>query len=253
MVMDWVRRGYRTKMRLWADKPDLVEVRWFRAPKGAKFFPGPHAFTSRQLYPIEYKDDEFPVGEVPGKTAYDDGQNVSGYVGTNFCGRVEAFLLGGVTGVDQGIPTGPGGAAACCNVADPDDGEVEVGGEDLVGEVDTEEVAVGGGDEVVAQYPFRQGPFVVGSTWTVVIADPATPLRDVCFVIANISAAAQWISIHLINNTSSQAALLERVNVPAYTTVCFCCGLTINAGENVIGQASADFAFSVSSHGWSVS
>lgn len=112
MTMDMLRSGYRTKMRFWRGSNSEVEVRWFRCDPSALWFPGAHVFASDNWRPERV---EHPLGEVnPGKRPYDIGTNPLGYMGKNFCGRIEDFANGGDFGQSKLIITDGEGWALCC-------------------------------------------------------------------------------------------------------------------------------------------
>ena len=112
--MDYLRTCYRTRMRLWSDRPDTVPVRWFRCDAGAKPFPGRHRFSSRVWR--EDKTQNFPIGESQNAREYDKGLNRLGYRGLSFCGRKEAFAAGGRAGADKEIVTNADGSTPCCRM-----------------------------------------------------------------------------------------------------------------------------------------
>lgn len=120
-------------MRLWADRPDTVQVRWFFCDTEARLFPFPHRFGAR-VWRNDKKGWYQPLppgapGELGrGGGVYDPGANVIGYRGVNFCGRPQAFLTGGITGVDPEITTSADGSAACCRLARPGIGGVRIDG-----------------------------------------------------------------------------------------------------------------------------
>jgi hypothetical protein len=46
MIMDYLRTPYRRECRLFKDSDEVVTLRWYPAPPGAKLFPGWHRFAS---------------------------------------------------------------------------------------------------------------------------------------------------------------------------------------------------------------
>jgi hypothetical protein len=137
MILDMIRRPYRSKMRLWADKPDLVSGRWFFADAGARTFPGFH-FMGARVWARDRAPFYVPLGPTqPGEIGFGggpwtNGVNTAGYLGTNFCGRAAAFLTGGVTGTDPPIVTDAFGSNPCCRRALPGAGGVVLGGKSAV-------------------------------------------------------------------------------------------------------------------------
>lgn len=113
MGIDYIRTAYRAKMRVWRGSEEEIEVRWFRAPEGAKLLPGPHPWGS--WYSWDRKDGLEPdeLGERA-YVGYDKGENPLGYKGTAHCGPVPAVKDGGTRGVDPVITTAADGGAACC-------------------------------------------------------------------------------------------------------------------------------------------
>jgi hypothetical protein len=90
MVMGMIRTAYRTRIRLFPGDPTTYPVRWYRAPKKAKLFPGAHFGLSRDWF--NYRPD---FGEVPGaKRHYDSGENVRHTKGQCFRGQQEWFRTG---------------------------------------------------------------------------------------------------------------------------------------------------------------
>ena len=128
MRVDLLRAGYRTRMRLWADDPDLeTEIRWFRTAPGAQLFAGPTAFRSQYFNP---EPGPRPLGEVFGAPrVFDKGDNPVGYLGTQFCGREVDWEIGGAFGRSNLIITDPDGWATCCRRPN----EMPVGGLALTG------------------------------------------------------------------------------------------------------------------------
>lgn len=88
MVMGYIRTAYRTRMRLFPGDPTTYPVRWYRAPKKAKLFPGQHFGLSRDWF--NYRPD---FGEV-GKRHYDKGENIRHTKGQCYRGQLEWFQNG---------------------------------------------------------------------------------------------------------------------------------------------------------------
>ena len=115
--MDMVRHGYKAKMRLWADQPDVwTQVQWFRAAESALDCPGPHGFTSWTDVPDSDKEEykTFTTGEPVQPFRWSNSAVPAPYLGLQYCGRPEALSTGGVTGVDVPMPVLPDGSVACC-------------------------------------------------------------------------------------------------------------------------------------------
>lgn len=154
--MDYLRTAYSTKMRLWADRPDEVTVNWFRADPGAEVFPGPHSFTSRNWLDPGYIGVPLAIGETLAPRVYSPGINFAGLRGTNHCGRDQAFITGGVTGIDPEIPVLPDGSSACCDGVDEQDPqELLVSGSDIYGNSDDVFLIAGGEDIYVSRTPVQ--------------------------------------------------------------------------------------------------
>jgi len=111
--MDLIRSAYVTKMKLWADSDEEVEVRWFFADADAKWAPGPHPFGSWWTWDRKDGVEPGPLGEQR-YVRYDRGANDLGYGGSHHCGSDAAFRGGGVHGVDSVITTNADGGADCC-------------------------------------------------------------------------------------------------------------------------------------------
>jgi len=116
--VDWIRTAYTTRMKLWKDSEETVEVRWFRAEPGAKIFPGVHNFSSltwRDEHKPEYRINNTGIGEqTEAGRVYDRGQNLNGYDGQRFCGSLKAWREGGVHGTDPPLALDSEGRPACC-------------------------------------------------------------------------------------------------------------------------------------------
>lgn len=112
--MDMIRVAYTTRMRLWADSDDLVEVRWFRAKDGARPFDGPSLLRSNFTWGKFYSKDP-KMGEIDREDfGYDKGANPLMYDGRHRCGREQALRTGGVHGVDPPLDTDDNGNLPCC-------------------------------------------------------------------------------------------------------------------------------------------
>jgi hypothetical protein len=128
MCLDRIRHCYSSYMRFWdGENAILVPGRWFRCDLVASVFPHPHAYMSLKTYDRAYRNDG-PGEDLREGTEYDKGANPVGYLGLTFCGRPEAFLTGGVSGVDPGIRTDADGWARCCGIRIPPPGGMLLGG-----------------------------------------------------------------------------------------------------------------------------
>ncbi len=130
--MDYLRTAYTTRMKLWTDSDETVEVRWFRADPNAKLFTGRKRFSS--LTWCDSKKPEFAphndgVGEqTEAGRQYDRGVNLHGLTGQNFCGGGAAWEHGGTHGVDPPLALGADGVPLCCGrVFQATGGEVQGG------------------------------------------------------------------------------------------------------------------------------
>jgi hypothetical protein len=115
MVMDMLRSAYTVTMKLLnGDDHSPVAVRWFRADPGARFFPGPTPFRS-----LNWEDPKQirELGEQSLARPWVVGENSEGYRGRNFCGDLQAWHTGGVSGVDPDITTDAEGRCPDCLVA----------------------------------------------------------------------------------------------------------------------------------------
>lgn len=111
-MVDYIRTCYVEKMKVWQDR-EPIEVRWFRAPPGARLLPGPHPFGSMRTW----DKGEFNSPQYPGEHSYvryDKGENPIGYKGEGYCGPDVAIQEGGKTGRDPIITTEADGWSPCC-------------------------------------------------------------------------------------------------------------------------------------------
>lgn len=114
--MDLVRSCYRSKMRLFSDRPDVeVEGQWYFAKSDAKYLPFPHVFTSQNWDPST-ADIDPSVGEVLGRRAWVPGRLPGGQDGQHFCGDASAWQ-NGVPIADRGLPiVRPDGSVCACPI-----------------------------------------------------------------------------------------------------------------------------------------
>ena len=114
--MDYLRSGYRTYIRLHPDS-DPVPIKWYRAPKGARVFPGPHRHGS-----LNWEDDKENSGLGEQSVAprpYFNGKAPARYRGDRPCGP--RYLLTGEKGPKPVTPLNlANGNPTCCpTVPDP--------------------------------------------------------------------------------------------------------------------------------------
>jgi hypothetical protein len=226
--MDYLRTAYSTKMRLWADRPDEVTVNWFRADPGAEVFPGPQSFTSRVWLDPGYVGIPLAIGETLAPRPYNLGVNIAGLRGSNHCGRDQAFITGGVTGVDPEIPVLPDGSSACCDgVAEQEPQELLVSGVDTYGNSDDVFLIVGGEDSVVALTPLMYGPTPVpnvDATFTTALGFNATSIT-----ITNTTGAAATLRLSHAGPVLSQgSALMWDISFPPNSITVICCDYALS-------------------------
>ena len=112
MVMDILRRGYKTWMVEWNSDATQFPIRWFRSDPKAQVFPGLSAFCSSNWDPWWVGNE---LGEQwPRNRSYDKGANPLGYAGLNYCGPEYAFQIGGFHGITPPITTLANGYSPCC-------------------------------------------------------------------------------------------------------------------------------------------
>jgi hypothetical protein len=94
MAVDVLRSCYRSKMRVDPSRPDLlVEFEWFFTPPGAKIFPFPTAFSSRN-YTETNEHADLTLGEVEITKRWVRGDPPAAVPGTFFCGDPSSFVNG---------------------------------------------------------------------------------------------------------------------------------------------------------------
>jgi hypothetical protein len=112
--MDLLRSCYRSKMRLFSDRPDvLTDGQWFWCPDGAKPIPFMNRFVS-QSQDYKHLEGSPAVGEYRGRGAWLNGACPPQYTGTHFCGEVEAWQNGILYADRPGLPIGEDGYPSCC-------------------------------------------------------------------------------------------------------------------------------------------
>lgn len=134
-VMDDLRYCYRSSMRLFKDRPDvLVPGQWFWCPPGAKRVPYKHPFTSTWLLPEVAKVDQ-PLGEVIPTGEIVDGTPNPRYLGLNVCGSADVWA-NGILYADRGTPLlDNDGVPPCCFALPGPPGGASAGGESEQGKV----------------------------------------------------------------------------------------------------------------------
>jgi hypothetical protein len=115
MEMDQLRSCYKSYMRLYPDRPDVLTLgRWYWCLPGAQTVPYKHAFASSQWDPKGY-DLDVHVGEVARVPGWVSGATDPRNVGRRFCGTAEAWL-GGIPYADRpGLELGTDGLPICCH------------------------------------------------------------------------------------------------------------------------------------------
>lgn len=112
--MDVGRFAYSRPCRFYADHPEIVgKITWYKAPPGAKFFPGPHKFGQRTW--LDDQTVDFPLGEINlDPLTWSNGKTPTRPGGQQFCGKQEYFSQG--CPIDQAgtLPRDYQGIALCC-------------------------------------------------------------------------------------------------------------------------------------------
>lgn len=97
MVMDLLHSFYRMPVRIWVGGQEYSAwIRWYKAPPGALFFPGPTCFKSDVFCDQWTKAPPGP-GEIGHPRKWDRGIN-QGYKGQCFVGQQEWFETGQLPG-----------------------------------------------------------------------------------------------------------------------------------------------------------
>jgi hypothetical protein len=106
-------------MRLWQGDDTVTPGYWFRCEPGAKNLLGMSSFRARYTWCAD-------VPQMPGvgetydpRPEYGKGANPLGYPGAAMCGSYDAFVGGGVRGVDPELATLPDGSLEACFPAVP--------------------------------------------------------------------------------------------------------------------------------------
>jgi len=114
--MDYVRSCYRSSMRLYPDRPDvLVPGRWRRCRPGASAIPFLHSFGS-QVWDYT-RDFDVSLGEVRGLGAWVNGAGLPQFQGQHFCGGADAWLHGIPYADRPGLDLDDAGVPLCCKPA----------------------------------------------------------------------------------------------------------------------------------------
>ena len=125
--MEFLQVCYRSKMRLYPDRPDVLTTgRWYWCPEGAEELPFPHAFGSMLFDPPEFKLADDQVGEVEWiEKVRGDGN--PRYRGRHHCGAAELYSQGSPFALRGTLPTDGEGVPLCCDAV-PVVGGLAIGG-----------------------------------------------------------------------------------------------------------------------------
>jgi hypothetical protein len=112
--MDLLRSCYKSKMRLYRDRPDiLVEGQWRFCLPDAEPVPFPHSFGSHTQDPEGFDYDP-ALGETQERGQWVRGGTDGRLKGKRVCGKAEVWL-NGIDFADRGQPAnGPDGIPRCC-------------------------------------------------------------------------------------------------------------------------------------------
>jgi hypothetical protein len=124
--MDTVRSCYRSQMRLYSDRPDILTWgRWYRCPPGALPAP-PSAFTSSQWLKPEAGNP--PLGEIyQPRPPYSKLPADPRLTGLHYCGTT-AWTEGITYAERPGLPLDITGMPTCCQALPPAPGGPVIGG-----------------------------------------------------------------------------------------------------------------------------
>lgn len=115
MEMDQLRSCYKSYMRLYPDRPDVLTLgRWYFCLPGARAVPYKHSFGSSLWDPKGY-DFEVPVGEVLRVPGWVSGATDARNVGRHFCGSASAWLEGIPYADRPGLELDAEGLPLCCH------------------------------------------------------------------------------------------------------------------------------------------
>lgn len=131
--MDTLRISYRSQMRLYADRPDILTWgRWYRCPPGAIAAPA-SAFYSAQ-WNKGYPQDS-PLGEVyRERPPYSKRPADPRLTGRHYCGTT-AWTQGIAYADRPGLATDITGMPLCCQALPPAPGGVAIGGRGIWGPI----------------------------------------------------------------------------------------------------------------------
>jgi hypothetical protein len=124
--MDILRSCYRSQMRLFNDRPDVLTWgRWHRCPPGADVAP-PSVFFSRQWERSDEYDQE--LGEVyTPRPAYYSGRSDPRLTGLHYCGA-SAWIVGIPYADRPGLVLDSTGMPTCCQAFPLAPPKIGVGG-----------------------------------------------------------------------------------------------------------------------------
>lgn len=124
--MDQLRSCYRSQMRLYADRPDILTWgRWYRCPPGAIDAPA-SVFYSRRWDDLPYGDA--PLGEVYQRYyQWTNGKADPRLTGQHYCGST-AWTQGILYADRPGLVLDATGVPLCCSALAPAPGGVRIGG-----------------------------------------------------------------------------------------------------------------------------
>lgn len=113
MVCDLIRTCYSRPCKFFNNSDVEIPIRWYRAPAGAKVFPGPQKFNSLHWYAFPWHAEG--TGEVyGGSVTYDNGSTPAGVTGQGFFGPAEYFRNGAPFNPGNVTPRLPSGPAVEC-------------------------------------------------------------------------------------------------------------------------------------------
>lgn len=120
--MDWIREEYRSYMRPFRDRPDILVPGFWRFCKpGAKAIPYMHCFASQTHDPDFFELGE-EVGELRGKHGHPKTKANPRLTGKRFCGSQDVWENGALY-AQQGTPeTDEEGVPFCCQMGEPEPG-----------------------------------------------------------------------------------------------------------------------------------
>lgn len=112
--MDYLRSCYRSSMRLYPDRPDILTAgRWYFCPDGAKDIPYNHRFASSVWDPGGF-DPPTDLGEVLPRGPWTNGVAPSWATGQHFCGARDVWERGLPYADRPGLLLDAQGRPQCC-------------------------------------------------------------------------------------------------------------------------------------------